>query len=104
MAYARLLSAAAETDTELVAAPGAGKAIQILGIFISSYATNQISLYADDGSTLLHREFFDSDRPGIPLPSGSQPWDQLPENENLTITSTQATNTFTKIVYRLVGV
>ncbi len=104
MAIARLLSVAAETDTELVAAPGAGKAIEIFGIFIASADTNTVSLYEDDGTTLLHREFFESEREPVPLPPGSQPWDVLAENKNLTLTSTGAVNMFTKIIYRLASV
>lgn len=104
MAVARLLSNAAETDTELVAAPGANRAIQILAIFINADGTTVPSLYADDGTTLLHRQYIISNQRGHPLASGSQPWDQLPEDENLTLTSTGAVNMFTKVVYRLVNV
>lgn len=104
MAIARLLSAAAETDTELVAAPGAGKVIEIYGIYITSDGTNQVSLYADDGTTLLHRQYHISNQRKEILPPGSQPWDVLPVNENLTVTSTGAVNMFIKIVYRTVNV
>ena len=104
MPYARLVSAAAETDTELVAAPGAGWAIQILAIFIMSIGTNTVSLYEDDGATLLHRQYNISNQRYAVLPSGSQPWDELTENKNLTITSTHPVNMFVKIVYRRVNV
>lgn len=104
MAIARLLSAAAETDTELVAAPGEDRALQILAIFITSDNTNQVSLYADDGTTLLHRSYLISNQRKDILPSGSQPWDELPEDENLTVTSTAAVGMFIKVVYRTVNV
>lgn len=104
MSVARLLSAAAETDTELVAAPGADRSIHILGIYISVDGTDTISLYADDGATLLHRQFNIANQRKEILPPGSQPWDELPENKNLTLTSTAAVNMFVKIIYRLVSV
>lgn len=104
MAIARLVSAAAQTATELVAAPGSGKVIEIYGIFITSVGTNTVSLHANDGSTLLHRQYNVTAHRGQPLTPGSQPWDVLPENKNLTITSTAAETMFVKIVYRLASV
>lgn len=104
MAIARKLSSAAETDFELVAAPGAGKKIEIYGVHITSEGTTVASLYADDGTTLLHRFYITSNQRGHPLTPGSQPWDVLPENENLTLTSDGVVAMFTKIVYRIVNV
>ncbi len=104
MAIARLLSVAAETDTELVAAPGAGKAIEVFGVFITADDTTTASLYEDDGTTLLHRQYLIVNQRHPVLPPGSQPWDVLAENKNLTLTSTGAVNMFTKIIYRLVSV
>lgn len=102
--YARLSVAAAQTDVELVAAPGENRAIQILAIFITAEGTTEVELYADDGTTLLHQVWIISNQRGHPLAAGSQPWDQLPENENLTITSDGAVNMFVKVVYRLINV
>jgi hypothetical protein len=104
MAIARLLSTVAETDKVLVVAPGAGKRIEIYGVDINADGTTVASLYADDGTTLLHTRYIISNQRGHPLPPGSQPWDVLPENENLTLTSTGAVNMFTKIIYRLANV
>ncbi len=104
MSVARLVSAAAETDTVVVAAPGVDKAIHIFGIYITADGTTTVSLYADDGSTLLHRQYNISNQRKEILPPGSQPWDELPENENLTLTSTAAVNMFVKIIYRTVNV
>ncbi len=104
MAIARKLSSGAETDFELVAAPGTGKTIEIFGVYITSEGTTIASLYADSGVTLLHRQYITSDQRGHPLTPGSQAWDVLPENKNLTLTSTGAVAMFTKIVYRTVNV
>jgi hypothetical protein len=104
MAIARLLSTAAETDKVLVVAPGGGKRIEIYGVDINADDTTVASLYADNGTTLLHVRYLISNQRGHPLPPGSQPWDVLPENENLTLTSTGAVNMFTKIIYRLANV
>ncbi len=101
MATARLLSAAAETDTELVAAPGAGKAIEIYGIHIASDGANTVSLYEDAGSTLLHREYAQTPPSN---PPGSQPWDVLTAAKNLSVTSTGVVAMFVKVVYRIVNV
>lgn len=101
MATARLLSAAAQSDTQLVAAPGAGKAIEVYGIHIASSGANTVSLYENAGGTLLHREYATTPPANEP---GSQPWDVLTENKNLSVTSTGAVNMFVKVVYRVVNV
>ena len=101
MAVARFLSAVAETDTELVAAPGAGKAIEVYGIHIASNGANTVSLYEDAGSTLLHREYAQTPPP---LGPGSQPWDVLAAAKNLSVTSTGTVALFIKVVYRIVNV
>ena len=101
MAVARFLSAIAETDTELIAAPGAGKAIEVYGIHIASSGGNTVSLYEDAGSTLLHREYATTPPANEP---GSQPWDVLTENKNLSVTSKGSVNMFVKVVYRIVNV
>ena len=54
------LSAAAETDTSLVAAPGAGKQIKVLGGDVSSLANNIISL--SSGVIAGVKEVFSVDR------------------------------------------
>ncbi len=101
MAVARLLSAAAETDKELIAAPGAGKAIEIYGIHIASNAANTVSLYEDAGATLLHREYAQTPPP---LGPGSQALDVLTVAKNLSVTSTNAVAMFIKVIYRVVSV
>ncbi len=102
MLIARLLSAAAETDTELVAAPAAGIRIEILGLFIDSDGANTVSLYEDDGATLLHRHIGAAEK-DVTLPPGAQPWDVLTAAKNLTVTSTAAVGMFIKVVYRIVS-
>lgn len=101
MLTARLLSAAAETDTELIAAPAAGTHIEILGIHIASNGANTVSLYEDDGTTLMHREYAQTPPANAP---GSQPWDKLAAAKNLTVTSTGTVAMFVKVIYRLVDV
>ena len=101
MAVARLVSASAETNTELIATPGTGKAIEVYGIHIASSGGNTVSLYENAGGTLLHREY--ATTPPALTP-GSQPWDVLTENKNLSVTSTGAVNMFIKVVYRIVNV
>lgn len=103
MAIEKRFFLAAETDTELVAAPDEGKAIEIFGVFIDSDAANTVELYEDDGATLLHHHTGTAEK-DVTLPPGSQPWDVLTAAKNLTLTSTAAVGLFVKIVYRIVNV
>ena len=103
MLIARLSVTSSQTDTELVAAPAAGDRIEILGLFIMSDGSNDILFYADDGTTLLHRQKT-SAASTTTLPPGSQPWDKLPAGENLTVTSTSNVKMFIKVMYQVVSV
>ena len=105
-------AAAAQTDTELIAAPGSGKHIEIFGAYFSSDTQTVFSL--EHGTTLLHRQYVAADGGQIPafspaggftaLPDEKKAvlW-KVPDNVALTYTSTASGNIVVEVWYEVLS-
>ena len=91
---------AAQNDVEVIAAPGAGKAIEILGATVSSDAVN--SAFLEHGATLVAKAYLAAGGTAVLISQSSQVL--VPENTALTLTSTAAANLTIAILYRIVKV
>lgn len=96
---ASLLEAAAVTDDELVAAPGARKQIVVYGVHISADVKEVVSLESG-GSTLVWRSYMGADNPEDHT-SVEAPLFRCLANESLTLTTDGAGNTFVSVQYRI---
>ncbi len=95
------LSAATATDKELVAAPGAGKSIDIYGFYASTNTATDILL--EDGGTALHEGFLAADGGQILNPDRSEPLWSVGENTALTYTTGTAADLVVEVWYDIVA-
>ena len=102
MRHVILTTATGDTDTELIAAPAAGKAIAIYGFYFSSDGAQRIDI--EHGTTLLHRQYVPANGGSIAAFNGkdgvgaSVLW-QAPANTAVTYTNTVAANTVIEAWY-----
>jgi hypothetical protein len=95
-------AATQQTDTELIAAPGAGKTIQIYGFFFST--DSAIKFTVEHGSTAIHAQWTAAgggsiifpDTPGI-----TAPWASIPANTAVTYTTSGASNVVVEAWYEI---
>jgi hypothetical protein len=95
----------AQTNTVLIAAPGAGKFIQILRAYVSSSAINEIRLEDEDDNLVVgwvliaggvgHFE--------IPVAVSGAGGVKLPENKALEMDSSGGGAAFMSVLYRIVS-
>lgn len=95
----------AQTNTVLVAAPGAGKHIQVVRAFVSKSTTGEIRLEDEDdnlvaGWTMLSGSIGLLELPGDASEAGGI---KLPANKALEFDSTGAGTTFVNVLYRIVS-
>ncbi len=94
--FARDISAAAQTATELVAAPGAARKIVVLGVFFSADADIDLTL---DGGLADPWTQYAAARGGHIGTPGSQPWFECDTNTALDYTTVGAGNSFVSVTY-----
>lgn len=90
------LSAATATDTEVAAAPGAGLALDIHGVYFSTDTATTVTL--EHGSTTIWEMYVATDGGFFALDRDQKLFESLPENTALTYT-TDTTATTTLIVW-----
>ncbi|MFQ5524362.1 MAG: hypothetical protein ACE5F5_12450 [Acidimicrobiia bacterium] len=100
---------AAQTDTELIAAPGAGKQIEILAWKFSSDIAQTLTL-EQGTATLLDKQYVAANggqiaRMGYPIPHSvpAIAGVKLADNTSLTFTSSGAGNVSVGVLYRIVS-
>ena len=99
--YASDLQTSAQTDTSIIATPGADRALEILGVFIS--ADGDADVFFEQDSTVVWKQFV-AERGGSVAPSGAQPWFTLAANKALTYTFAETVGCFIGITYRVVDI
>lgn len=97
MAFASDSQSTAQTDKQLVAAPGAGKRIVVQSIFVSTDTAQTVSLESGT-STLKWRQFAAAN--GGHTHAG-KPSFECDENAALTYTSSAAGNIFVAVHYEI---
>lgn len=102
MPSANDVQSSAQTDTELVAAPGAGKQIAVTSLYVSTDTAQTVSLESGN-STLMWRQYCGANGGGL-LSSGEHNHGlfRCAENEALTYTSSASGNVFVHVTYRVV--
>lgn len=88
-----------QTNTELIAAPGAGKKVVIHGFFFSS--DSAIQFLVKHGSTTFHSQWVAAGGgswafPNTPLP----PWDVVPANTAVTYSTSAPSNVVIECWYK----
>ena len=91
---------AAQTDTVLVAAPGAGKRIEVLALVQSSDTAMTITWKSSTTATV--DEQYAAANGGKVMPLANQPWFVCAANETLTYTTSSAGKTAVDVIYRIV--
>ena len=99
MPYASDDQSTAQTDTSLVAAPGAGKQIVVDTVYVSTDTAQTISLESGN-STLRWRQYAAAN--GGHIQAGSDLF-RCADNEALTYTSSATGNIFVAVNYRIVS-
>jgi len=105
MASANDVQSTAQTDTSLVAAPGAGSQIAVTSLYISTDTQQTVSL--ETGNSTLRWRQYCSANGGSVANVGDSVKDELfrcADNEALTYTSSAAGNIFVSVQYRVVVV
>lgn len=91
------------TTTELIAAPGSGKKIQIIGMSLYSKANNVITLKS--ATTAISPAWdFPAAGAGIGLSQNENSWMETAANEALNLTTTTENPVHVLIIYRLSSV
>lgn len=94
---------AAATTTELIAAPGAGKKIQIIAMNLYSKAANIVTLKS--ATTAISPAWdFNAGGGGIGLSPTEESWMETAANEALNITTSTADKVAILLMYRLTSV
>ena len=98
MLYARDTQSTAQTDTELIAAPGAGKTIEVLSLVFTTGAA--MLLTVEDGTTAMFAHDMAANT-AVSVPSGSVPMFAVTANTALTYTTSASGATFITVAYRV---
>lgn len=99
MPFARNLTAAAQTDTELVAAPGAGRQIVVTLVYITSDSAEEVTFESSTGN--LRWKAFLSAQSTTSAVDASRELFRCNPNEALTYTTTATGDTFVSVDYHI---
>lgn len=100
MPYARNLTGAAQTDTELVAAPGAGRQIVVEAVYATTdgVAGDQIT-FESSTTNLRWRIYLEAN--GSEYYTDEEGLFRCADNESLTYTTTGANDAFVSVEYQI---
>ena len=98
MNFATLSVAAAQTDTVMVAAPGAGKKVVVQQIFVSSDTAQKVMLESSI-ATEIWAQYVGANGGAVVPYSSPRGWAECALNESLTFTSAAAGNVFFSVGY-----
>ncbi|MFQ5518160.1 MAG: hypothetical protein ACE5E8_11375 [Acidimicrobiia bacterium] len=102
MAQAQDVQSTAQTDTSLVAAPGAGKQVVVIGVYISTDTAQTVSFESGTAS-LRWRQYCAANGGGLVQAADKRHLFTCADNAALTYTSSAAGNVFVSVQYEVRG-
>lgn len=101
MPFARSQAAAAQSDVELVAAPGAGKQIVVRHVFVSNGPVATTHTLESGTTNRRWEAYLPASGAAVSDDAGGNELFRCADNESLTVTNTGATTHFTQVAYEV---